>query len=49
MDKEIESYINQIVNTIDCDHVEKQEIIDEMKDHIFLLMARVKKRPYSWL
>ncbi|MEA1853555.1 VanZ family protein [Cytobacillus sp. OWB-43] len=37
MDKEIESYINQIVNTIDCDHVEKQEIIDEMKDHIFLL------------
>ncbi|MBD7937292.1 VanZ family protein [Cytobacillus sp. Sa5YUA1] len=37
MDKEIESYIKQIVNTIDCNHVEKQEIIDEMTDHILLL------------
>ncbi|PEL08421.1 VanZ family protein [Bacillus sp. AFS017336] len=34
MDKNIETYINQIVNELSCDPKEKKDIVDEMKDHL---------------
>ena len=37
MDKNIETYIDQIVSELNCDENEKREIIDEMKDHLYLL------------
>lgn len=37
MDKIIETYINQIVSELGCDKKEKQEIVDEIKDHLYLL------------
>lgn len=37
MDKNIETYINQIVSELTCDKKEKSEIVDEMKDHLYLL------------
>ncbi|WP_419394189.1 VanZ family protein [Cytobacillus praedii] len=37
MDKNIETYIAQIVSELTCDEKEKREIIDEMKDHLHLL------------
>lgn len=37
MDKKFESYIDQIVKGLDCDKAEKQEISDEIRDHLILL------------
>lgn len=37
MDKNIEIYIAQIVSELTCDEKEKREIIDELKDHLYLL------------
>lgn len=37
LDKIIETYINQIVSELGCDKKEKQEIVDEIKDHLYLL------------
>ncbi|MUK88508.1 VanZ family protein [Ornithinibacillus sp. L9] len=37
MDKKIESYIDKIVSQLNCDEEEKREIIDEMRDHLYLL------------
>jgi glycopeptide antibiotics resistance protein len=37
MDKDFESYINQIVNDLDCNNAEKQDIRDEISDHLKLL------------
>lgn len=37
MDKSIETYIDQIVSELTCEEKEKREIVDEMKDHLYLL------------
>lgn len=37
LDKNIETYINQIVSELSCDSKEKKEIADEMLDHLILL------------
>ncbi|ALS29429.1 VanZ-like protein [Paenibacillus sp. 32O-W] len=37
MDIKIETYIEQIVSQLNCGEEEKREIIDEMRDHLYLL------------
>ncbi|MBO9128535.1 VanZ family protein [Bacillus sp. 165] len=37
MDKTIETYLNQMVNELNCDEKEKKEIAEEMNDHLNLL------------
>lgn len=37
MDKRIETYISKIVSRLNCNEEEKEEIIDEMRDHLYLL------------
>jgi len=37
LDKKIETYIDKIVNQLNCDEEEKRGIIDEMRDHLHLL------------
>ncbi|MGM0789771.1 MAG: VanZ family protein [Bacillota bacterium] len=39
MDKNIESYIDQIVSELICDERRKEDLIDEMKDHLYLLKS----------
>ncbi|MBY0121590.1 VanZ family protein [Bacillus sp. S/N-304-OC-R1] len=47
MDKNIESYIDQIVSELTCDETEKREIVDEMKDHLYLLKCEYIKKGLS--
>ena len=37
LDKKIETYIDKIVSELSCDDAGKREIIDEMRDHLYLL------------
>lgn len=37
LDKEIEAYIEQIVSRINCSKEERVEMIDEIRDHLYLL------------
>ncbi|WP_459980261.1 permease prefix domain 1-containing protein, partial [Paenibacillus sp. YK5] len=37
MDKKIETYIDKIVSELNCGEEQKREIIDEMRDHLYLL------------
>ena len=47
MDKNIEIYIDQIVSELTCDEKEKREIVDEMKDHLYLLKSEYLERGFS--
>lgn len=47
MDKRIETYVNQVVKCLDFDDKEKSEIIDEMRDHLFLLKQDFLQEGFS--
>ncbi|MCM3743220.1 VanZ family protein [Sporosarcina luteola] len=47
MDKKFESYIDQIVNDLDCDKAEKKEIAEEISDHLKLLKQEFIEQGYS--
>ncbi|MFB7142336.1 VanZ family protein [Gottfriedia sp. NPDC056225] len=47
MDKTIETYLNQIVNELNCDEKEKREIADEMNDHLNLLKNEYIERGFT--
>lgn len=47
MDKKIETYIDQIVSELTCDAKEKREIVDEMKDHLYLLKGEYLEQGLS--
>jgi glycopeptide antibiotics resistance protein len=47
LDKNIETYIDQIVSELTCDEKEKKEIVDEMKDHLYLLKSEYLEQGLS--
>lgn len=47
MDKTIESYIAEIAVSLDCDEEEKRDIIDEMRDHLYLLKNEYIEQGFS--
>ncbi|WP_128893883.1 VanZ family protein [Longirhabdus pacifica] len=47
MDKRMESYIRQIVKPLDCSEAEKEEMFDEMKDHLLLLQQEYEDKGFS--
>lgn len=47
MDKNIKTYINQIVSGLACNEKEKEEIVDEMTDHLYLLKREYLEQGFS--
>ncbi|MGG6447379.1 VanZ family protein [Pseudobacillus badius] len=47
MDKCIEEYIKQIITSLTCSEEEKDEIEDEMRDHLYLLVQEYTEEGYS--
>ncbi len=47
MDKRIEAYIKQIITRLTCSEEEKDEIEDEMRDHLYLLVQEYSEEGYS--
>jgi glycopeptide antibiotics resistance protein len=47
LDKNIETYIDQIVGELTCDEREKREIFDEIKDHLYLLQREYLEQGLS--
>ena len=47
VDKDIETYTRQIVSKLICDETEKMDIVDEMKDHLYLLKSEYLEQGFS--
>ncbi|AZV43880.1 VanZ family protein [Peribacillus asahii] len=47
MDKNIETYVKQIVSELNCSEKEKSEIAEEMKDHLHLLKSEYIEQGFS--
>lgn len=47
MDKRIEAYIKQVIARLTCNEDEKDEIEDEMRDHLSLLVQEYSEEGYS--
>ena len=47
LDKNIETYINQVVSELSCDLNEKKDIADELRDHLILLKNEYIEQGFS--
>lgn len=47
LESKIEAYIHKIVSELHCEEEEKKDMIDEMKDHLYLLIQEYKEDGFS--